>query len=140
MHDGALGEEARMRKRLRGASFASVAAALVTVLQLGVIPAPSLAEPYQAPRTSDGKPNLNGIWQALNTANWDIQEHAARPGQVVALGAAGAVPAGLGVVEGDQIPYLPAAAAKKKENFDKRLTADPEIKCYLQGVPRATYM
>ena len=62
------------------------------------------------------------------------------PGQVVALGAVGAVPAGLGVVEGDEIPYLPAAAAKKKENFENRLTADPEIKCYLPGVPRATYM
>jgi hypothetical protein len=96
--------------------------------------------PYRAPRTPDGKPNLNGIWQALNTANWDIQGHAARAGQVVALGAVGAVPAGLGVVEGDEIPYLPAAAAKKKENFENRLTADPEIKCYLPGVPRATYM
>jgi len=60
-------------------------------------------------------PNLNGIWQTLNTANWDIQGHAAaRAGQVVALGAVGAVPAGLGVVEGDEIPYLPTAAAKKE--------------------------
>jgi hypothetical protein len=83
---------------------------------------------------------LNGIWQALNTANWDIQEHAAQSGPAVALGAAGAVPAGLGVVEGDEIPYLAAVAAKKKENFEHRLTADPEIKCYLPGVPRATYM
>ena len=96
--------------------------------------------PYRAPRTPDGKPNLNGIWEALNTANWDIQGHAARAGQVVALGAVGAVPAGLGVVEGDEIPYLPAAAAKKKENFEHSLTADPEIRCYLPGVPRATYM
>ncbi len=96
--------------------------------------------PYRAPRTPDGKPNLNGIWEALNTANWDIQGHAARAGQVVELGAVGAVPAGLGVVQGDEIPYLPAAAAKKKENFENRLTADPEIKCYLPGVPRATYM
>jgi hypothetical protein len=59
---------------------------------------------------------------------------------VVALGAAGAVPAGLGVVEGGEIPYLPEAAAKKKANFEDRLTVDPEIKCYLPGVPRATYM
>jgi hypothetical protein len=88
----------------------------------------------------DGKPNLNGIWQALNTANWDLQEHAARPGLVLALGAAGAEPGGPGVVEGGEIPYLPAAKAKKKANFDQRLTADPEIKCYLPGVPRATYM
>jgi hypothetical protein len=114
-------------------------AALITGFQLGV-PTSSEAQAYKATRTADGKPNLNGIWQALNTANWDIQEHGARPGQVVALGAVGAVPAGLGVVEGNEIPYLPAAAAKKKENFENRLAADPEIKCYLPGVPRATYM
>ena len=129
-----------MRNRSRGAGFASAAAALITALQLGAIPAASAAEAYKAPRTADGRPDLNGIWQALNTANWDIQEHASRRGQVVALGAAGAVPAGLSVVEGNEIPYLPAAAAKKKENFENRLTADPEVKCYMPGVPRATYM
>ena len=59
---------------------------------------------------------------------------------MLALGAAGAVPPGLGIVEGGPIPYQPAAAAKKKENFEKRLTLDPEIKCYLPGVPRAIYM
>jgi hypothetical protein len=130
-----------MRNRSRGARFASALAALMpATLQPGAIPAANGAEVYQAAHTADGKPNLNGIWQAINTANWDIQEHAAQPGQVVALGAVGAIPAGLGVVEGDEIPYLPAAAAKKKENFESRLTADPEIKCYLPGVPRATYM
>src|SRR6266852_5190267 len=91
-------------------------------------------------RTADGKPNLNGIWQVINTANWDIQSHPAQAGQVVALGATGAEPAGLGIVEGEEIPYLPVAAAKKKENFANRLTLDPEVKCYLPGVPRATYM
>jgi hypothetical protein len=95
---------------------------------------------YRAPRTVDGKPDMSGIWQSLNTANWDIQGHAARASQLVALGAAGAVPAGMGVVEGNEIPYLPAAAARKKENFENRLTADPENKCFLPGVPRATYM
>jgi hypothetical protein len=129
-----------MRNRLRGAIFAGLAAALITALPLGVMPTASAAEAYKAPRTADGKPDLNGIWQALNTANWDLQEHAAQPGLVATLGAVGAVPAGLGVVEGDDIPYLAAAAAKKKENFENRLTADPEIKCYLPGVPRATYM
>src|SRR6266568_2675259 len=113
--------------------------ALPGVLLLAAIPA-SGQPANKIPRMPDGKPNLNGIWQAMNTANWDLQEHAARPGQVVALGAVGAVPAGLGVVEGNDIPYLPAVAAKKKENFENRLTADPEIKCYLPGVPRATYM
>ena len=124
---------------LTSVTFASAAAALIVALPLAV-PAASAAEVYKAPRTADGKPDLNGIWQALNTANWDIQEHAAQSGPVVALGAAGAVPAGLGVVEGNEIPYLPAAAAKRKENFEHRLTADPEVKCYLPGVPRATYM
>ncbi len=129
-----------MRNRLRVAIFAGAAAALIVGLHLHVIPAASSAEAYKAPRTSDGKADLNGIWQVLNTANWDVQEHAARAGQVVSLGAIGAVPAGLSVVEGGEIPYLPAAAAKKKANFENRLTADPEVKCYLPGVPRATYM
>jgi hypothetical protein len=91
-------------------------------------------------RTADGKPNLNGIWQVLNTANWDIQSHAAQAGQITALGAIGAVPPGLGVVEGEEIPYLPAAAATRQTNFANRLKLDPEVKCYLPGVPRATYM
>ena len=97
---------------------------------------------YKAPRSpfKDGKPDLSGIWQANNTANWDIQAHAARQGPVLALGAAFSVPAGLGVVEGDEIPYQPWAAAKKKENAANWLTLDPEIKCYMPGVPRATYM
>jgi hypothetical protein len=129
-----------MRNRSRDARLANAIAALIVALVLGVMPHPSQAEAQKAPRTADGKPDLNGLWQVLNTANWDLQEHAARPGLVVALGAVGAVPAGLGVVEGNEIPYLPEAAAKKKENFENRLTADPEIKCYLPGVPRATYM
>src|SRR5215510_11138816 len=133
------GEETHMRDWRTGATSASAAAALMAALLMGAIPAASQTEVYKAPRTADGKPNLNGIWQALNTANWDLQTHAARPGPV-ALGAAGATPAGIGVVEGDEIPYLPEAAAKKKENFANRLSADPEIKCYLPGVPRATYM
>ena len=62
------------------------------------------------------------------------------PCGVTALGAAAAVPPGPGIVEGGPIPYQPAAAAKKKENFEKRLTLDPEVKCYLPGVPRANYM
>ena len=100
---------------------------------------PAAAPAYRAPRTADGKPDLNGIWQAVNEANWDIQPHAAGFGRVVALGAVDAVPPGLGVVDSGEIPYLPAALAKKKENFEKRLSLDPEIKCYLPGVPRAMY-
>ena len=92
------------------------------------------------PRTADGRPNLTGIWQVMNTANWDIQAHAAKAGPVVALGASFAVPPGLGVVEGNEIPYRPEAAAQKRENAENWLTRDPEIKCFMPGIPRATYM
>ena len=95
---------------------------------------------YQARRATDGHPDLNGIWQAVNTANWDIQDHPARQGPLIALGAAFSIPAGAGVVEGNDIPYQPWASEKKKQNADNWLTLDPEIKCYLPGVPRATYM
>ena len=112
------------------------------------------APAYRAPRTPDGKPDLNGIWQALNEANYDIEMHPARPAMalrpgpygpvpaapVLALGATGAVPPGVGVVEGGELPYKPEALAKKKENQENWLNSDPEIKCYLPGVPRATYM
>jgi hypothetical protein len=91
-------------------------------------------------RMPDGKPNLNGIWQANNTANWDILTHKARQGPVTALGAAFSVPGGIGVVEGNEIPYKPEALAKKKQNAERWMTADPEIKCFMPGVPRATYM
>jgi hypothetical protein len=110
--------------------------------------------PYRAPRTPDGKPDLNGIWQALNEANYDLELHNARPAlalrsspygpvpaaQVLALGAVGAVPPGMGVVEGGEIPYRPEMLNQRKENQKNWLKADPEIKCYLPGVPRATYM
>ena len=98
------------------------------------------AQAYRAPRTPDGKPNLNGIWQALNEANWDLEPHAATQGTVLALGAQFSIPPGIGVVEGGSIPYKPEALAKKKENFANRLKLDPEVKCYMGGVPRSTYM
>lgn len=81
------------------------------------------------PRMWDGKPDLNGIWQALTTANDDIQDHSARLG----------VPAGQGIVEGNEIPYQPWARAKKEENFKNRPTQDHEAKCFLLGVPRTMY-
>jgi hypothetical protein len=92
------------------------------------------------PRTPDGKPNLNGVWQTMNTANWDLQPHSAQQSLVLQAGAQLAEPAGIGVVEGGDIPYLPAAKAKRDENNKNRQTADPEVKCYLPGVPRATYI
>src|SRR2546422_635100 len=128
-----------MRNRFRRSMIVTVV--MVAVLSWAAMPAAGQARgAYRAPRTADGKPNLNGIWQAINEANWDIEGHAAAPGLVTALGAAAAVPPGPGIVEGGPIPYQPAAAAKKKENFEKRLTLDPEVKCYLPGVPRANYM
>jgi len=126
------------RIQLRNWTMVTVAAAAGLVL--AVLPAHSQAPAYKAPRTADGHPNLNGVWQAMNTANWDIQGHSAGPGFMWQLGAEEAEPPGLGIVEGEEIPYLPAALAKKKENFAKRATDDPELKCYLPGVPRANYM
>jgi hypothetical protein len=119
-------------------SSLTVAAALAVLLTAGTA---TLAQTtYKAPRTPDGTPNLNGIWQAVNEAYWDVEAHAASPASVLALGAAGAVPPGLGIVEGGSLPYLPAAAEQRRTNFQNRLTLDPEIKCYLPGVPRANYM
>jgi hypothetical protein len=104
-------------------------------------PAGQAAAPaYRAPRTADGKPNLNGIWQALNEANWDVEPHAAYQGSLLTVGAQFSVPPGIGVVEGGTIPYKPEALAKKKENFANRAKLDPEVKCYMGGVPRSTYM
>ena len=123
------------------ASFTALAGGMATVAMFTLVaPASGQVPAYRAPRTADGKPNLNGIWQALNEANWDIEGHSAAPPPVSALGAIGATPPGLGVVEGGDLPYQPWALAKKEENAAHRMTADPEIKCYLPGVPRATYL
>jgi hypothetical protein len=92
------------------------------------------------PRMPDGKPNFTGLWQALGTAYWDIQDHSAHAGPIFQLGATGATPAGQGIVEGGEIPYTPAAAAQQKENLKNRMKLDPEIKCYMPGIPRANYM
>jgi len=86
------------------------------------------------------KPNLSGVWQAANTANWDLEAHAAEAGPAPALGALLAIPPGRSGVVGGPIPYLPAAAAQRKKNREQRWTADPESKCYMPGVPRATYL
>ena len=147
-----------MQIRVRGAMIAMAA---VVATGLGLAPTPTAAQapfaelfpPYTAPRTADGKPNLNGVWQAFVTANWDIQTHAAQPGpHPEIMGAWGAGPAGQGIVEGGEIPYRPEALTKKRENFEKRMipkvtndpqrfdTGEPELQCYRPGVPRANYM
>src|SRR5262249_53675954 len=82
------------------------------------------------PRLEDGKPNLNGIWQVMNSANFDVQPHPAQDG----------IPASVGVVEGGEIPYQAWALEKKNQNYGSRATAEPEKKCFLPGVPRLTYI
>ena len=125
-----------------------------TILEAAAMPLAGQSAAYRAPRTSAGKPDLNGIWQTLNEANYDLEGHSARPAMavrpgpdgpvpaapVLALGAVGAVPPSLGVVEGGEIPYRPEALLKKRENQENWLKRDPEIKCFLPGVPRATYI
>jgi hypothetical protein len=91
---------------------------------------PSIPVPQSSiPRAADGKPDLSGIWQTLNTAEWDLEPHRARKD----------APAGLGVVDGDKLPYQPWALAEKKRKFEHRAAEDPRLECYLPGVPRATY-
>lgn len=138
-------------------AFAVISIRLVTMIVLLACSAHGSAEETSngdIPRLPDGKPDLNGVWQVLNTANYDLLAHPAKaalamvPGpfgpvparEVVALGAVGAVPAGTGVVEGNEIPYTPQARERQRHNQANWLTSDPEIKCYLPGVPRATYM
>src|SRR5271169_62657 len=90
-----------------------------------------------------GHPNFSGVWSVMNTANFDIEPHLARaalefrPGPVVpvpakaivALGAVGSVPAGMGVVEGGKLPYTPEALVTKLDNQKHYLERDPEVKC-----------
>jgi hypothetical protein len=143
-----------MRRGVRDVIIAAVAATAGAYLAVTALPVQGQAPAaYRAPKLPDGHPDLNGIWQALNEANYDIEAHMARaamqlrPGPygpvpaaaVLALGAVGSVPPGMGVVEGE-IPYLPDALKKKKDNQEHWIERDPEIKCYLPGVPRATYM
>ena len=88
------------------------------------------AAPYAGPRTSDGRPDLNGVWQVLNSAHWNLEAHSPEEG----------VPGGQGVVEGGVIPYKPEALAQRKDNYANRATHDPLSRCYLPGVPRITYV
>ena len=120
---------------------------------LAAIPLQAQSQEYVPPRLPGTQlPDFNGIWQTLNTAHWDVRPHAAQPSVYPEmLGALLAVPAGPGVIEGGEIPYQDWALEKQRENFAGRLTrpitrainessGDGEAKCYLPGVPRATYM
>jgi hypothetical protein len=102
-------------------------------LTLCLLVSAGAAQTYRAPRAPDGKPDLQGFWQALNTASYNVEPHS--PG----LG----IPAGLGIVvdpPDGKIPYQPAAAAKQQENFKNRARLDPLNKCYSPGVPRMMYL
>ncbi len=141
-----------MRNPVRDVMVMTATAALLAGF---LYAAPSQAPAFRAARLEGMPyPDLNGIWQAMNTAHWDLEGHIARPGlatvpgpdgdvpaaAVLALGAIGGVPGGLGVVEGGTIPYQASAAVQKRENFENALARDPEVKCFLPGIPRATYM
>jgi hypothetical protein len=128
-----------MRYVNKNAVLAVAAAATLSAL-------PSFAQSQEAPAAREarigGEPNLNGIWQAMNTANWNLEAHSAEQlKEFWALGSLGAIPAGQSVVTGDgKIPYKPEARSARDENRAGWPKADPETKCYLPGIPRATYM
>ncbi|GAB1261621.1 hypothetical protein NBRC116495_23280 [Aurantivibrio plasticivorans] len=114
----------------------------------------AFAEDYEPKRLANGKPDFNGVWQATGRANYDIEPHSARAAMqlregpfvpvpakaVVALGSVGSVPASLGIVESGKIPYKPEALKVRDDNAANFLEKDPEVKCYLPGIPRANYM
>src|SRR5262245_34730543 len=112
--------------------------ASLLVLTLAVIGTVNAQE--KVARTADGKPDLNGVWQAMGSANWNLEPHNAAPSPVVAMGALGAIPGGMGVVEGGRIPYKPEALKQRDENKANWLERDPLVKCFLPGVTRATYL
>ena len=130
------------------------AVAVVIAMALTALPLHGQSSAGELPRLPGGRPNLNGIWQALNSAHYDLEPHMARAAlqlregprgpppdvPVLRLGAVGAVPGGMGVVEGGTIPYTPEARALKEKNRANWVDRDPEVKCYMPGVPRATYM
>jgi hypothetical protein len=116
-----------------------ILAAASIMLVCSVVLSAGQTAAYKAPRTHDGKPDFTGTWQTINTANWDIEPHAAEQGPKQ-FGALFSIPPGAGVVEGGEIPYKPEALRKRQENRRRRWTDDPEVKCYLPGVPRFVYM
>ena len=121
---------------LKSCFYAPLAASLLVMLSSISV----AAEGDFVPRTADQKPDFNGIWQAIGSAHWNIEPHAADFSPLVELGAIGAIPAGLGIVEGGSIPYTSDARAKQQENRADWLALDPVVKCYMPGVPRATYL
>jgi len=129
------------RSVLAASAAAVVSLAIIPVVLQGQAGRGAAPAGARVPRTADGKPNMNGIWQTFGGANWNLEDHGASAGPFFQEGAIGAIPAGQSVVEGGgDIPYTAAALAKRNENARNRLTADPEVKCYMPGIPRANYM
>jgi len=138
----------------RSTATAAAAAAILLFTFLPGVPAGVAGQTAELPRTAAGRPDMNGLWQALGNAHWDIEPHTARPAlamqpgpvvpvpaqEVLAFGAVGSVPSGYGIVVDGEIPYLSEVRVQRDENRENWLERDPEIKCYLPGVPRATYM
>jgi len=102
----------------------------IALALLAAAPFTGAAQDYAVPRTADGQPDLQGVWQALNTAVWNIQDHSSEWG----------VPAGQGVVVGNEIPYQSWALEQRQANFENRQSEDSEANCRMVGVPRITYM
>ena len=105
-------------------------AAAIALFVVALAPAGAWAQGYTPPRTTFGQPDLQGIWKADSRAAYGLVTHHARDG----------MPAGVGVVQGDEIPYQPWAAAQQRENFIHRATADPLAQCFRPGAPRIMYL
>src|SRR6266567_6252913 len=122
--------------------WCKITTAIIVVLFMSVVTGIAQTPAGQIPRTADGKPDLNGFWQVLNTADWDLESQGGGPApkEGLMLGGVSAIPPGLGVVEGGKIPYQPSALAKRNENRKNWPSLDPEVKCLLPGVPRVTYL
>ena len=101
---------------------------------------PAYANNNDLPRTPDNHPDLNGIWQAITPAYWNIEPHPASAAALDAAGALGATRGGVGIVVGGEIPYQDWARKKQQQNFTTRQTQDPALFCKMPGVPRANYM
>jgi hypothetical protein len=127
--------------QLKMVAGAAIAAALAVLALVATKIPTSEAQSAQQPARIGGHPNLNGVWQAVTTAYWNLEDHSAEGLSAFwQLGAIAAIPAGQSVVEGGTIPYLPEALAKRDENRAGWPNSDPEAKCYMPGIPRATYM